>query len=294
MNDVCSMTGFGSAEGSSEAFTFTCDVRSVNHRFCDVRVKLPREFVRLEPMIQQRVRKRIGRGRVEVAVRSDAGAASDRRVVADTALALQYRDALDDLAEVLDLQPPKLPVTAYAGYEGVLRLETADLDESAETALLTAVDDALVGHRQMRRDEGAALAADLHERLLTVARLVDEVEQQGADQLPRLQQRLSERLRVLLADVPLDTERVLTEAAVVAERADVTEEQVRLRQHVAAFTAALDGGGRIGRKLDFLTQEMLREANTIGSKAWEAPISLRVIEIKSEIERIREQVQNVE
>ena len=294
MNDVCSMTGFGSAEESAEAFSFSCDVRSVNHRFCDVRVKLPREFMRLEPVIQQRVRKRVGRGRVEVAVRGEAGLASNRRLVVDTSLALQYREALDELADALDLQPPKLPVVDYAACEGVLTLQTADADETADEALLRAVDDALAAHRQMRRQEGLALVADLSARLDTVARLVDEVEQQGADQLSRLQRRLTERLRTLLADAPLDDDRVLTEAAVVAERADVTEEQVRLRQHVAAFQESLDGGGRIGRKLDFLAQEMLREANTIGSKAWEAPVSLRVIEIKSEIERIREQVQNVE
>ncbi len=294
MNDVCSMTGFGSAEESAEAFSFSCDVRSVNHRFCDVRVKLPREFMRLEPVIQQRVRKRVGRGRVEVAVRGEAGLASNRRLVVDTSLALQYREALDELSDALDLQPPKLPVVDYAAFEGVLTLQTADADETADEALLRAVDDALAAHRQMRRQEGLALVADLSARLDTVARLVDEVEQQGADQLSRLQRRLTERLRTLLADAPLDDDRVLTEAAVVAERADVTEEQVRLRQHVAAFQESLDGGGRIGRKLDFLAQEMLREANTIGSKAWEAPVSLRVIEIKSEIERIREQVQNVE
>ncbi len=294
MGTLYSMTGYGHGESEVGGFAFSCDVRSVNHRFCDVRVKLPREHVRFEPTLVQRVRKRIGRGRIELAVRTDTAGAVASVVQVDSDLALRYRDSLRDLAQTLQLPEPDLPLTAYTELEGVITLQAPVADEDVEQALVGAADAALAAHAKMRRAEGEALGRDLVARLERITELVDRLDADATEQLPRLRDKVHERLGKLLDEVPVDTDRVLTEAAIIAERADVTEEIVRLRQHTDAFLGAISGGGRVGRKLDFLAQEMLREANTVGSKAWEAPVSLLSIDIKSEIERIREQVQNVE
>jgi len=294
MNDICSMTGFGHGESEAAGCAFECDVRSVNHRYCDVRVKLPREFARLEPQVLQTTRERIGRGRVEVSIRWERADDGARELEVDLALALRYRDAMADLAAELGLPTPKLSAADVSGLEGVLKLRAAGPDPDAEAGLFEALERALEDHAGMRREEGGALAADLGRRVQGVLDLVDRLAELAVDQLPRLRASITERLEALLDEVPIDPERVLTEAAVVAERTDVTEEIVRLRQHAAAFRQEIERGGRVGRKLDFLAQEMLREANTVGSKAWEAPVSMTVVEIKSEIERIREQVQNVE
>ena len=294
MKAIHSMTGFGHGEGEAAGCSFDCDVKSVNHRFCDLRVKLPREFAPLEPRVLHRARERVGRGRVEITVRSERTAASSAKLGVDVDLALRYRDALGELASELGLPAPKLSAADVANLEGVLQLSSNEPNTDADQGLVEALDRALDDLIGMRRAEGDALAADLGLRVQQVLDDVDRLADLTADQLPRLQKNLTERLRNLLGDAPIDPERVLTEAAMLAERSDVTEEIVRLRQHSAAFHAELGKGGRVGRKLDFLGQEMLREANTVGSKAWEAPVSMIVVEIKSEIERIREQVQNVE
>ncbi len=294
MGTIHSMTGYGHGESEVGGHAFSCDVRSVNHRFCDVRVKLPREHARFEPALLQLVRKRIGRGRVELSIRTSAAAATAAQVCVDTDLARRYRDSLAELARALGEPEPSLPLTAYTELEGVVTLRADSAEEDVEQAVNRAVDEALAAHTRMRRDEGEALAEDLLGRLGRISTLVEQLAEDAMEQLPRLRDKVHERLQRLLDEVPVDADRVLTEAAIIAERADVTEEIVRLRQHNDAFVAAIRGGGRVGRKLDFLAQEMLREANTVGSKAWEAPVSLLSIEIKSEIERIREQVQNVE
>jgi len=294
MATIHSMTGFGHGESQEGGQSFSCDVRSVNHRFCDVRVKLPREHARFEPGLVQKVRKRIGRGRIELSIRADGAGTQPAEVYVDTDLARRYRDSLAELAQALGQPEPSLPVTAYTALEGVVTLRTRAVEESVERALGLAVEAALDAHTQMRREEGRALAEDLLRRLAHITSLVDQLADDAIEQLPRLRDKVEERLQRLLGEVPVNAERVLAEAAIIAERSDVTEEIVRLRQHNDAFVGAIRGGDRVGRKLDFLAQEMLREANTVGSKAWEAPVSLLSIEIKSEIERIREQVQNVE
>jgi len=294
MNALSSMTGFGHGEFGASGCVFECDIKSVNHRFCDVRARLPREFARLEPRVVQRTRERIGRGRIEVSVRWQAPASIGAQLDVDVDLALHYRDALGDLAAELGLPTPKLSAVDVAGFEGVLQLGSAGPGPEADEVLFVALEQALDELAEMRRSEGAALAVDLGHRTQTVLDGVEQLTERTPEQLLRIRDGLTDRLRALLGDAPIDSERVLAEAALIAERSDVTEEIVRLRQHAAAFREAIDHGGRVGRKLDFLAQEMLREANTVGSKAWEAPVSMVVVELKSEIERIREQVQNVE
>ena len=294
MADIYSMTGFGHGEGEVGGLAFSCDVRSVNHRFLDARVKLPREHVGHEPALVQRVRKRVGRGRVELSVRTEAAGDQACQVRVDAELARRYQASMRELAEALGLPALDLPVTAFTELDGVVTVQTRADDEDVAQALHQAVDQALEAHARMRLEEGRALASDLLARLDRIGILIEQLADDAVEQLPRLRDKLHDRLQRLLGEVPVDADRVLTEAAMIAERADVTEEIVRLRQHSDAFIQAIRGGGRVGRKLDFIAQEMLREANTVGSKAWEAPVSLLSIEIKSEVERIREQVQNVE
>ncbi len=294
MAPLLSMTGFGRGSAEIGGVTCACDIRSVNHRFVDVKVRLPRDLLPLEPKVVERVRAAVGRGRVDVTVRVDLAGRSTHALQVDTDLAVAYRDAIDQLAAALGEQAGRPSLEALAAMDGVLTLRPVDLGESAAEPLLAAVDAALAEHARMRADEGLALQRDLRGRLLTIGSVLDRVEERVDEQLPRLRDRLTERLRTLLGETPVDPERVLSEAAILADRSDVAEEIVRLRQHLAAFLEAIDGGGTVGRKLDFLAQELLREANTMGSKAWDAPVSMQVIDIKSEIERIREQVQNVE
>jgi len=288
------MTGFGRGMAEADGVAATCDVKSVNHRFLDVKVRLPRELLPREAQVVDRVRSAVGRGRVDVTVRIDVVGRSATRLVVDAALAADYVRAAAEIAEATGQDSAAPTVTELAAMDGVVTLRPADVGESAGTALLDALDGALSEHRAMRESEGRALAEDLSARCSAIGEAVTAVESRAEDQLPRLRDKMHERLRTLLGETPVDEDRVLTEAAVLADRADVTEEVVRLHQHLAAFREAMETSGSVGRKLDFLAQEMLREANTIGSKAWDPPISLWVIDIKSDVERIREQVQNIE
>ncbi len=294
MASLLSMTGFGRGNAEADGLAATCDLRSVNHRFLDVKVRLPRDLLALEQRLVARIRETVRRGKLDVSVRVDVVGRSAYALRVDAELASAYRDAVDQVAAATGQPAGSLSVADLAGMEGVLTLRPVEVGDVAGVAVSEALEAALAEHEAMRRAEGAALAADLEARCQAIEAAVSAVDARVADQLPRLRAKMEERLQRLLGEVPVDPERVLAEAALLADRADVTEEIVRMRQHIAAFREALSATGSVGRKMDFLAQEMLREANTIGSKAWEAPVSLRVIDIKSEVERIREQVQNIE
>ena len=294
MASLLSMTGFGRGTAEANGVATTCDVRSVNHRFLDVKVRLPRELLPREAEVVERVRGAVGRGRVDVTVRADVVGRSSYRLEVDPELAAEYLRAAGEIAAATGQVGSAPSVAELAAMEGVVTLRPMDVSESAGAALIEALDAALAEHGAMRRSEGRALATDMESRCAAIESAVASVESRVEDQLPRLRDKMHERLHTLLGETPVDEDRVLTEAALLADRADVTEEVVRLHQHLAAFREAMGAASSVGRKLDFLAQEMLREANTIGSKAWDPPISLWVIDIKSDVERIREQVQNIE
>ncbi len=296
MAHVLSMTGFGHGESVAGSFRFSCDVRSVNHRFLDVQVRLPRDLAALEPDLVRAVKGRVERGRVEVLIRVETGSASAHELVVDGELAREYARGLRQLAAVLGCPDPEPTPRDLAAMDGVFVLRPRAPGEGAGPAVAEALEGALDAHHAMRRDEGAALARDLHGQLESIDGALIRVRRDAEDQLDRLHERLRQRLEALLAsvDVALEPDRVLTEAALLAERSDIHEEIVRLEQHVRAFRRELEEGGRVGRKLDFLAQEMLREANTMGSKSGEATLSHLVVGIKNDVERIREQVQNIE
>ncbi|MFN3285844.1 MAG: YicC/YloC family endoribonuclease [bacterium] len=292
------MTGYGAAEPSADGGRWWVEVRSTNHRFLEVVVRLPRELGALEDRVRAAVAERVRRGRVEVLVREDSGL-RPREAVVDTALARRYADALERLRRELGLAEP-VTLGALLALPEVVRLEEARPDpEATWEALQPVLRRALDRLVDMRAAEGGRLAADLRERLGRLERWVERVAQR-AEELPqayaqRLRQRVAELLRSLDVGQTPDEARLALEVAAFAERCDVREELVRLRSHLQEARALLEGSdGSVGRKLEFLLQEMQREVNTVGSKAADLEVTRAVVEMKSELEAIREQVQNVE
>jgi uncharacterized protein (TIGR00255 family) len=289
-----SMTGFGTAHGSDGQRVYSIEVRSVNHRYCDVHVHLPHELTGIESALEAEVRKRIERGRVDVSldVSYAPGAAAQPRV--DLARARGYRDALLGLARDLDLAP-ELPLELIANAPGVIRSTALAEDATQVLAIIDpALGEALSDVIRMRETEGGALRVELGKRLSlvtqSIAEIVRTIPRANLERRERLEQRIAE----ILGERSLDPTRLAQEVALLVDRADVTEEIARLESHVVQFRELLDSAEAVGRKLDFMLQEMHREVNTIGSKTGSAQISHLVVALKSELERTREQVQNVE
>jgi uncharacterized protein (TIGR00255 family) len=289
-----SMTGFGSARAEDRERVFTVEIRSVNHRFCEVRSHLPHDLAGLEAALEARVRKQIDRGRIDVSIDVAHGPGAVVLPRVDFARARGYRDALAALANDLGIEGT-VPLELIASAPGIVRFTAAAEDAEAllasvEPAMEAAMRDLL----RMREKEGAALRAELGRRLAQVVQTIDEIQSLVPKANEEKKERLGLRLAELIGDRNIDGARLAQEVAVLVDRADVTEELARLRSHAVQFRALLDSGDAVGRKLDFMLQEMHREANTIGSKTASAQISHLVVALKSELERAREQVQNVE
>jgi uncharacterized protein (TIGR00255 family) len=290
---IRSMTGFGAGRGGAAAEELEVEIRSVNHKYCEVKVRVPRELAALEVELAKAVRERLARGGIDVSVRRPgASAALAPRV--DAALAESYVRAFTEIQARLGL-PGTVTIADVLGAEGVVRLEERSVDvdaarEAARRALAVALD-ALVA---MRGREGEALARDLGSRLDGVEAIVEQVATLVPRTVEHYRARLSERIEELTRGMPLDPARLAQEVALFADRTDVAEEVTRLRSHLAQVRGLLAGGEPAGRKLDVLVQEMHREVNTIGSKSQSAEIAALVVQAKAEVERMREQVQNVE
>jgi uncharacterized protein (TIGR00255 family) len=290
---IRSMTGFGAARGASGGEELDVEVRSVNHKFCEVKVRTPRELTALEIEAGRIVKERLARGGVEVAIRRPGGSSGLAPRI-DLALAESYARAFRELQARLGL-PGALTLADVVAADGVVRLEERSVDlDAAREALRRALSAALDALVQMRVREGEALARDLAARLELVEASVGKVEALGPQALDHHRARLAERVQELARGVTVDPARLEQEIVLLADRTDVTEEMTRLRSHVAQVRALLGLAEPAGRKLDFLVQEMHREVNTIGSKSQSAEIAAVVVSMKAEIERMREQVQNVE
>ncbi len=290
---IRSMTGFGAGHGSAGGEELDVEVRSVNHKYCEVKVRLPRELAALEADAARSVRERLARGGVDVTVRRAGGAGGVAPYV-DVALAEAYARAFAEVKARLGLAGA-VSLADVVAAEGVIRIEERSLDldaarESLRPALAAALD-ALVA---MRAREGEALARDIEGRLASIEGLVARAAVLVPQSVEHHRARLAERVEELSRGIALDPARLAQEVALLADRTDVTEEVTRLRSHLAQARALLAGAEPAGRKLDFLVQEMNREVNTIGSKSQSAEIAALVIAAKAEIERLREQVQNVE
>jgi len=293
---VRSMTGFGRAEVSGDSIAVTVEARSVNHRHLDVALRLPRALSSLELDARRLIQSRLERGRVDVAVQVTPLAGTGvQRVQVDGALAREYVARAQALAVELGLTgAPSLDWILERS--GVMRLEDAEpLEPSAPWPLLErALGQALDELVARRAAEGERLVEALRSLHAELTGAVDTMAARAPAASARREQRLRERLRALLAETPIDESRLLSEAAIWADKTDVSEELARLRAHLAEFTLALDKGGPVGRALDFLLQELNREVNTVGSKADDLELSQSALAAKGALEKIREQVQNLE
>jgi uncharacterized protein (TIGR00255 family) len=293
---VRSMTGFGRAEVSGESIAVTVEARSVNHRHLDVALRLPRSLASLELDARRLVQARLERGRVDVTVQvTPLTGTATQRVHVDAGLAREYMARAQAVATELGLAAGPA-VEWVLERPGVMRLEDAEpVEPSAPWPLLErALTEALEELVQRRGAEGERLVDALRTLHADLTTTVESMAARAPAASARRDQRLRERLRSLLEDTVIDESRILTEAAIWAEKTDVTEELARLRAHLAEFSLALEKGGPVGRGLDFLIQELNREVNTVGSKADDLELSQAGLAAKSVLEKIREQVQNLE
>ena len=294
MGKLLSMTGYGSAKGSVEGQEITVELKSVNNRYLDCSVRLPRNFLFAEDTVKQAVSAGVSRGKVDVFVSAQASQDSGTVVSVNEELARGYRDAVARIAETLGLESG-LNAFSLARFPDVLTVERRELDKDKAAAALSEITaKAVEEFNAMREREGERLRRDMLGKLETIEELVSVVEERSPQTVKEYRERLEARLRDILADRSLDEQRVITEAAIFADRTAVDEETVRLRSHSAQFRTMLEEGSPIGRKMDFLVQEFNRESNTIGSKCSDASLAKVVVDLKSEIEKIREQLQNVE
>lgn len=294
MGKLLSMTGYGSAKGSVEGQEITVELKSVNNRYLDCSVRLPRNFLFAEDTVKQAVSAGVSRGKVDVFVSAQASQDSGTVVSVNEELARGYRDAVARIAETLGLESG-INAFSLARFPDVLTVERRELDKDKAAAALSEITaKAVEEFNAMREREGERLRRDMLGKLETIEGLVSVVEERSPQTVKEYRERLEARLRDILADRSLDEQRVITEAAIFADRTTVDEETVRLRSHIVQFRTMLEEGSPIGRKMDFLVQEFNRESNTIGSKCSDASLAKVVVDLKSEIEKIREQLQNVE
>lgn len=293
-----SMTGFGAGRGSagegSAAEEVVVELRTVNHKFCEVKPRIARELSSLEAALVKRVRDRVARGAVDLTVRRQSTTSTGQVPVVDLELARQYHQAFSSIAEAVG-NPDPVPLSMIVQQSGVVRMEERGVSlEAAAAASSAALEQALDALIEMRTTEGQALRADLESR----ASLIEVTAREVAELSPRVveeyRSRLEERIAELSRGTGVDPQRLAQEVAFFAERTDIAEEMTRLASHLEQFKALLDSPEPAGRKMDFLVQEMHREVNTTGSKSQHPEISSRVVGLKAELERLREQVQNVE
>ncbi len=288
------MTGYGRSEVQEEQLQLTIEMRSVNHRYLDLSLRYPRPYAPLESRMKQLMGNYFTRGRIEVTIAQQALGASDRAVAVDEALAQQYHRALHQLQETLRL-PGTVDLSQLLTLRDILKVEEVEAEVEAVWELMReGIVQASEALQQMRMQEGAFLADDLNQRLALIGRHVETIRQRVPLVLTAYRQRLEERVAELFQAHDLDPDRLHQETILLAERTDVAEELTRLEAHLQAMAQLLETEGAIGRKIDFLLQEINREVNTIASKSNDAEISQVVVEVKSELERMREQIQNVE
>ena len=291
---VKSMTGYGRARQERNGRSITVEVRSVNNRYLDCTVKMPRAYIFAEDAMKALVQKSISRGKVDVFVTMDTVEADQTVVQVNEALARSYYEALSRLQEMFVLSNDLSPV-ALAKFPDVLTVTKAEEDLEMISADICAVlEEALTAHRQMRSVEGEKLFSDIAGRADTIESVVAKVEERSPQTVSEYRARLEAKMREVLQSTTIDESRILTEAAIFADKIAVDEETVRLRSHLSQLRTMLSGDEPVGRKLDFLIQEVNRECNTIGSKCNDLTIARDVVNMKAEVEKIREQVQNIE
>ncbi|MBQ2931738.1 MAG: YicC family protein [Clostridia bacterium] len=288
-----SMTGFGRAEKTVDGFTIKVNMKSVNHRYMDASIKVPKYYTFVEDKIRQQATKYISRGKVEIFVAVERTEDSNKKVVLDKAVAQNYIDALKSMKK-LGLKDD-VKISTIAQYHDIFRLENDETDEEYIANLISEVfDEAAKDFVNMRINEGKNMEKDILSHLDILFENLCLVEKRYPAIIDEYKARLERRISEVLEDKNVDEQRIVTEVAIFAEKSDIGEETVRLRSHINEFKKAIDTDLPIGKKLDFMIQEMNRETNTMGSKANDVEISKIIVDMKSEIEKIREQIQNIE
>jgi uncharacterized protein (TIGR00255 family) len=289
-----SMTGFGRSEGSTTLGKVFVEIRSVNHRYSDINLKLPKRLTPFEMRMKEMIKSEVSRGRIDVLLKLDSSGEGAVQLDVDFDVAEQYYRALQAMKEKFNLSG-EITLEVLAGAKDVIsaREEVEDVEPYWQE-IAPIVKQSFKAMDAMKRSEGEALTKDIRQRLEHIRQEIGAVKQRFPSSLEAYRDRLHEKLQSLLGGLDVDPARFQQEIALLAERMDITEEIVRAESHLAQFIVYLDGQEPVGRKLDFLLQEIHREVNTISSKANDAESSQRVVEMKSELEKIREQVQNIE
>lgn len=289
-----SMTGYGKGEAATPIGSFTVEIRSVNHRYGEISVRLPRSFYAFENEVKRTASLLLKRGKIDISVQWEEAAAANNAPQLDMDVARGYYDAYSRLAKELNLPQDAAP-SFIMSQKGVMKEMAGAVDDTElQPHLLAAVKAAVTALEGMRTKEGGALADDLKARRAQIAEWSDQIGARIPQVVLEYRQKLKSRLEQLLDGAEMDESRLAQEVALLADRSDITEELVRLASHFSQFDDALASSEPVGRKLDFLMQEMNREVNTIGSKSNDSGITTLVIQIKAEMEKMREQVQNVE
>ncbi len=291
---IKSMTGYGSASGSAQGFNISVELKSVNNRFLDTSVRMPRSFMFAEDAVKSAVQRHISRGKVDVFVTVDSAGTDDVCVKVNEALLKGYVAAVKHIAEEYGLHDD-VSAMSVARFPEVLTVEKADIDTEAVAAAIGELTElALEDFDKMRLREGEKLRDDVLKRLENIDALVSAVEYSAPETVKAYRSRLEQKMQEVLGTAGIDESRILAEAAIFADHIAVDEETVRLRSHMSQLKQMVEGSSPTGRKIDFLVQEFNREANTIGSKCQNSDIAHTVVDLKSEIEKIREQIQNIE
>ncbi len=290
---IKSMTGYGRGDSKREDLHFSVEIKAVNHRYCDVNIKAPRLLSALEPELKKRVQGHLKRGKIDVYISQDNSSRLTAVPVVAEDLALAYMKAFGRLQELSGLSG-SVSVEFLAAQKDVLQVQDAELSmDDVRTCLFEALDHALEAISVMRKCEGEATAVDIQDRLSSLGEILAAIEEVAPRVPLEWQEKLNERL-AKLQDNGGDPQRIAQEIAIFADRCDISEEITRFKSHLQQFTELLQGDEPVGRQMDFLVQELNREANTMGSKSNDAVLTRQVVALKSELEKIREQVQNIE
>ncbi|MBR4727326.1 MAG: YicC family protein [Clostridia bacterium] len=291
---IKSMTGYGRAQQLVDGMNITVELKSVNHRYFEFSSKLPRSYGFLDEALKTFFMGKLTRGKLECYVQIETVEEADTLVSVNHPLVKSYLAAYQELSETYGIEND-IKVSDLVKVADVLTLRKAQADEDRiRAAVLTVAEAALAGFIAMREREGERLKADVLDRLATIGETVAYIEARSPETVKEYNEKLIARLQELLADTHIEEQRILTEAAIFADKIAVAEETVRLRSHIAQMQTFLDADEAVGKKMDFLVQEMNRETNTIGSKAQDVAIARKVVAMKAEIEKIREQIQNIE
>lgn len=290
---IKSMTGFGRGEYENEGRTYTVDIKSVNHKYSDISVRLPRFLNTVEDKIRKRVSNVISRGKVDVFVTFENYSSQGTTIRINRELAKEYIKELKLLADEADLKFD-VNVIDITKFPEILKLEDDEDEELIANELMVALDNALENFVKMREVEGKKLVEDIEERIHVIEGKVEEITKYSSTLVEEYIQKLETRVKELMKDTVVDESRLMQEIVIFSDKSSIEEELTRLASHISQFLTLIKESSPIGKKIDFLIQEINREVNTIGSKANCLEITNRVIEIKTEVENIREQIQNIE